>query len=244
MPERPMLELPMLELKGASASYGSVPAISNVSIAIGEGEAVGLLGANGAGKSTTLRAISGLVKLSSGSVTFAGADLATLPPYRIPELGIAHVPEGRQVFPEMTVNENLEIGAFVPKAKAERAHTLDLVYSIFPRLAERKKQLAGTMSGGEQQMLAVGRGLMLKPRLLMLDEPSLGLAPVMTDVTFEKIGEIHKMGTAILLVEQNVSRALSLVQRAYVLESGNVIMHGTSTELANNKQVQAAYLGI
>jgi branched-chain amino acid transport system ATP-binding protein len=234
----------MLELNGASASYGSVPAISNISISIGEGEAVGLLGANGAGKSTTLRAISGLVKLSSGSVTFAGADLASLPPHKIPELGIAHVPEGRQVFPEMTVQENLEIGAYVPTAKAERARTLELVYGIFPRLADRRRQLAGTMSGGEQQMLAVGRGLMLKPRLLMLDEPSLGLAPVMTDVTFEKIGEIHKMGTAILLVEQNVSRALSLVARAYVLESGKVIMHGTSAELANNKQVQAAYLGI
>ncbi len=218
----------MLELSGVSASYGSVPAITGVTISIGEGEAVGLLGANGAGKSTTLRAISSLVKLTAGNITFAGTNLASLPPHRIPELGIAHVPEGRQVFPEMTVQENLEIGAYVPKAKAERARTLDLVYGIFPRLADRKKQLAGT----------------LKPRLLMLDEPSLGLAPVMTDVTFEKIGEIHKMGTAILLVEQNVSRALSLVQRAYVLESGNVIMHGTSTELANNKQVQAAYLGI
>jgi branched-chain amino acid transport system ATP-binding protein len=184
------------------------------------------------------------VKLTAGSIIFAGTDLSSLPPYRIPELGIAHVPEGRQVFPEMTVQENLEIGAFVPKAKAARAQTMEVVYGIFPRLADRRKQLAGTMSGGEQQMLAVGRGLMLKPRLLMLDEPSLGLAPVMTDVTFEKIGEIHKMGTAILLVEQNVSRALSLVQRAYVLESGNVIMHGSSGELANNKQVQAAYLGI
>ena len=234
----------MLKLANVSAAYGSVPAITNVSIEIGEGEAVGLLGANGAGKSTTLRAISGLVKLSTGSVTFAGTDVTALPPYRIPELGIAHVPEGRQVFPEMTVQENLEIGAFVPKARAERAQTMELVYEIFPRLAERKRQLAGTMSGGEQQILAVGRGLMLKPRLLMLDEPSLGLAPVMTDVTFEKIGEIHKMGTAILLVEQNVGRALSLVQRAYVLESGNVIMHGSSSELANNKQVQAAYLGI
>ena len=234
----------MLKLSGVSASYGSVPAITNVSIEIGEGEAVGLLGANGAGKSTTLRAISGLVKLTSGSVTFAGTDLKSLPAYRIPELGIAHVPEGRQVFPEMTVQENLEIGAFVPRAKADRAQTMKLVYGIFPRLADRRKQLAGTMSGGEQQMLAVGRGLMLKPRLLMLDEPSLGLAPVMTDVTFEKIGEIHKMGTAILLVEQNVSRALSLVQRAYVLESGNVMMQGSSSELANNKQVQAAYLGI
>jgi branched-chain amino acid transport system ATP-binding protein len=234
----------VLKLTGVSASYGSVPAIHDVSIEIGEGEAVGLLGANGAGKSTTLRAISGLLKLSSGTVRFAGTDLAAMPAHRIPELGIAHVPEGRQVFPEMTVEENLEIGAYVPKAKAERARTMELVYGIFPRLAERRRQLAGTMSGGEQQMLAVGRGLMLKPRLLMLDEPSLGLAPVMTDVTFEKIGEIHKMGTAILLVEQNVSRALSLVARAYVLESGRVIMHGTSEELSGNKQVQAAYLGI
>ena len=234
----------MLKLSGVSAAYGSVPAISNVSIEIGEGEAVGLLGANGAGKSTTLRAISGLVKLSSGKVSFDGVDVASLAPHRIPELGIAHVPEGRQVFPDMTVQENLEIGAYVPKARADRAKTMQLVYEIFPRLADRRRQLAGTMSGGEQQMLAVGRGLMLKPRLLMLDEPSLGLAPVMTDVTFEKIGEIHKMGCAILLVEQNVSRALSLVQRAYVLESGNVIMQGTSSELANNKQVQAAYLGI
>jgi branched-chain amino acid transport system ATP-binding protein len=234
----------MLELANVSAAYGSVPAISNVAIEVGAGEAVGLLGANGAGKSTTLRAISGLVRVSSGKVTFDDVDVASMPPHRIPELGIAHVPEGRQVFPEMTVQENLEIGAFVPKARAERAHTIKLVYEIFPRLAERRRQLAGTMSGGEQQMLAVGRGLMLKPRLLMLDEPSLGLAPVMTDVTFEKIGEIHRMGTAILLVEQNVSRALSLVQRAYVLESGRVIMHGTSQELANNRQVQAAYLGI
>jgi branched-chain amino acid transport system ATP-binding protein len=237
-------EQPVLELKTVSARYGSVPAIHEVSIHIGAGEAVGLLGANGAGKSTTLRVISGLVRRTSGTISFLGIDLASLPPYRIPELGIAHVPEGRQVFPEMTVQENLEIGAYVPKAKAARSRSLDLVYGIFPRLADRKKQLAGTMSGGEQQMLAVGRGLMLQPRLLMLDEPSLGLAPVMTDVTFEKIAEIHKMGTAILLVEQNISRALSLVQRAYVLESGQVIMHGSSAELADNKQVQAAYLGI
>jgi branched-chain amino acid transport system ATP-binding protein len=234
----------MLELSGVSASYGSVPAIGDVGITVGEGEAVGLLGANGAGKSTTLRAISGLVRLTSGRITFLGTDLATLPPHKVAELGIAHVPEGRQVFPEMTVHENLEIGSYAPRAKAERARTLELVYGVFPRLAERRKQLAGTMSGGEQQMLAVGRGLMLKPRLLMLDEPSLGLAPVMTDVTFEKIREIHAMGTAILLVEQNVSRALTLVQRAYVLESGKVIMHGSSAELANNRQVQAAYLGI
>jgi branched-chain amino acid transport system ATP-binding protein len=234
----------VIELKGISASYRRVPAIQDVTIRVGEGEAVGLLGANGAGKSTTLRAISGLVKLTAGSVTFLGQDLAALPPHRITELGIAHVPEGRQVFPEMTVNENLEIGSYAPRARAERARSLEFVYGIFPRPAKRRKQLAGTMSGGEQQMLAVGRGMMLKPRLLMLDEPSLGLAPVMTDATFQKIHEIHSMGTAVLLVEQNVNRALTLVQRAYVLESGRVIMHGTSAKLANNKQVQAAYLGI
>jgi branched-chain amino acid transport system ATP-binding protein len=234
----------MLTLSGVSATYGKVPAVSDVCIEVGEGEAVGLLGANGAGKSTTLRAISGLVRLTSGAITFAGTNIASMRPYEVTALGIAHVPEGRQVFPELTVEENLEIGAYVPNAKRERARTLEVVYNIFPVLAERRRQRAGTMSGGEQQMLAVGRGLMLRPRLLMLDEPSLGLAPVMTDITFQKIQEIHAMGTAVLLVEQNVARALTLVQRAYVLESGRVIMHGKSAELANNKQVQAAYLGI
>jgi branched-chain amino acid transport system ATP-binding protein len=234
----------VLELSRVSASYGAVPALAEISISVGEGEAVGLLGANGAGKSTTLRTISGLLRATSGAITFGGRNIGSLPPYKVTELGIAHVPEGRQVFPELTVQENLEIGAYVPAAKAQRKRSLELVLDIFPVLAARRKQLAGTMSGGEQQMLAVGRGLMLKPRLLMLDEPSLGLAPVVTDITFQKIQEIHAMGTAILLVEQNVSRALTLVQRAYVLESGKVIMHGTSAELANNKQVQAAYLGI
>ena len=234
----------MLTLSGVSARYGSVPAVHDVSITVAEGEAVGLLGANGAGKSSTLRAISGLLRLTSGTITFFGSNIAALPPYRITELGIAHVPEGRQVFPELTVKENLEVGAYIASAKAARRRTLDLVFGIFPVLAERQRQLAGTMSGGEQQMLAVGRGLMLKPRLLMLDEPSLGLAPVVTDACFAKIKEIHSMGTAVLLVEQNVSRALALVQRAYVLESGRVIMHGSSAELANNRQVQAAYLGI
>jgi branched-chain amino acid transport system ATP-binding protein len=234
----------LLALSEVSAGYGSVRAVSNVSITVSEGEAVGLLGANGAGKSTTLRAISGLVRPTSGTITFRGKNIDSLPAYKITELGIAHVPEGRQVFPELTVKENLEIGAYIPKARAARTQTLDLVFAIFPVLAERRKQLAGTMSGGEQQMLAVGRGLMLRPHLLMLDEPSLGLAPVVAEATFDKIQEIHAMGTAILLVEQNVSRALTLVQRAYVLESGKVIMKGTSAELANNKQVQAAYLGI
>ncbi|MGB6536778.1 MAG: ABC transporter ATP-binding protein [Xanthobacteraceae bacterium] len=234
----------MLKLLGVSAGYRSVPAVQDVEIAVGAGEAVGLLGANGAGKSTTLRAISGLVRLTAGTIAFLDRNIAALPAYRVAELGIAHVPEGRQVFPELTVLENLEIGAYIPSAKAERRHTLELVFDIFPVLAERRKQFAGTMSGGEQQMLAVARGLMLKPRLLMLDEPSLGLAPVVTDVTFEKIRQIHAMGMAILRVEQNVSRALSLVQRAYVLESGRVIMHGSSAELMNNKKVQTAYLGL
>ncbi|HXF78370.1 MAG TPA: ABC transporter ATP-binding protein [Usitatibacter sp.] len=234
----------MIELSGVSASYRKVPAIRDIDIRVGEGEAVGLLGANGAGKSTTLRAISGLVKLTAGRITFEGNDLAALSPYRVAELGIAHVPEGRQVFPEMTVQENLEMGSYAPRAKSERARSLELVYAVFPRLAERRTQLGGTMSGGEQQMLAIGRGLMLRPRLLMLDEPSLGLAPVMCDVTFEKIEEIHKMGTAILLVEQNVSRALGLVQRAYVLEGGTVTLQGASADLARNPLVQAAYLGM
>jgi len=234
----------VIDLSNVSASYGAVPAIAGVTIRVGQGEAVGLLGANGAGKSTTLRAISGLVKLTGGWIKFMGQDLASLPPYKIAELGIAHVPEGRQVFPEMTVNENLEVGSYTSRAKADRKESLELVYSIFPRLAERRTQLAGTMSGGEQQMLAVGRGLMLKPRLLMLDEPSLGLAPVTCDVTFEKIAEIHKLGTAILLVEQNVSRALALVERAYVLEGGKVVMDGSSSFLANNREVQVAYLGL
>ncbi len=234
----------MLTLSRVNAGYGSVTAVIDVSIMVAEGEAVGLLGANGAGKSTTLRAISGLMRLTSGTITFGGTNIGSLPPYKVTELGIAHVPEGRQVFPEMTVRENLELGAYIRSAKAERNRTLDLVFTIFPVLAERRRQLAGTMSGGEQQMLAIGRGLMLKPRLLMLDEPSLGLAPVVTDATFDKIQEIHSMGMAILLVEQNVSRALTLVQRAYVLESGKVVMQGTSAELANNKRVQAAYFGI
>jgi branched-chain amino acid transport system ATP-binding protein len=234
----------VLALSAVSAGYASIPAISDVNIVVGEGEAVGLLGSNGAGKSTTLRTISGLVRPTSGMITFLGRSIASLPAYKVTALGIAHVPEGRQVFPELTVNENLEIGAYIPSAKAVRARTLELVFNIFPTLAERRRQLAGTLSGGEQQMLAVGRGLMLQPRLLMLDEPSLGLAPVVTDVTFQKIQEIHAMGTAILLVEQNVSRALTLVQRAYVLESGKIIMQGTSAELANNREVQMAYLGL
>jgi branched-chain amino acid transport system ATP-binding protein len=234
----------MLALSGVSAGYGPVMAISRVSLSVAEGETVGLLGANGAGKSTVLRAISGLVKLRSGTITFDGASIASLPAYKIASCGIAHVPEGRRVFPEMTVQENLEMGAYIPRAKAERRNTIELVFSIFPRLAQRRRQLAGTMSGGEQQMLAIGRGLMLKPRLLMLDEPSLGLAPVVIDSTFDAIQKIHALGMSILLVEQNASRALTLVQRAYVLERGEIAMQDTAAGLANNDRMRAAYLGI
>ena len=191
----------MLELSGVSASYGSVPAITDVSIAIGEGEAVGLLGANGAGKSTTLRAVSGLVKLFAGKVTFDGVDLATLPPYRIPELGIAHVPEGRQVFPEMTVQENLEIGAYTPKAKADRARTMELVYSIFPRLADRRKQLAGTMSGGEQQMVAIARAMVTQPACVLADEPTGNLDRATAESVFDlMLSTAEKQGTAFVVV--------------------------------------------
>jgi branched-chain amino acid transport system ATP-binding protein len=234
----------MIELSGVSASYGTVPAITEITINVGEGEAVGLLGTNGAGKSTTLRAISGLVKLTAGNVTFMGANLAALPPHRITELGIAHVPEGRQVFPEMTVHENLEIGSYAPRAKADRASSLDLVYGIFPRLAERRKQLAGTMSGGEQQMLAVGRGLMLKPRLLMLDEPSLGLAPTVVHEIFRIVKELNADdGLTVLVVEQNANVALDAATRAYVLEVGQVAIEGESAELRRDEGIRKSYLG-
>jgi len=237
----------MLEVNGLSAGYGSTQVLQDVSLHVAPGDSVCLIGANGAGKTTLLRCIAGLLPARAGRISVSGRDVGTASASARLGLGMALVPEGRRVFAPMSVRENLEMGAFRrlwPRRDPAVAADMTMVFDLFPRLWERRSLAAGLLSGGEQQMLAVGRGLMLKPRLLMLDEPSLGLAPVMTDVTFEKIGEIHKMGTAILLVEQNVSRALSLVQRAYVLESGNVIMHGTSTELANNKQVQAAYLGI
>jgi len=220
-----------------------VPAVGDVNIEVGEGEAVGLLGANGAGKSTTLRAISGLVRLTSGTISFLGTNIASLPPYKVTELGIAHVPEGRQVFPEMTVQENLEIGAYVPRAKAERSRTLELVFSIFPVLAERRKQLGGTMSGGEQQMCAIGRGLMARPRLLMLDEPALGLAPMLVRQVFAALKEINGRGVTVLLVEQNVQHALRLAHRAYVLETGRVTLEGTSSALLVDARVRQRFLG-
>ena len=234
----------MLEVKGLDVSYGDVPALRDVSMTVGEGESVSALGANGAGKSTLLRTISGLLRPRQGTIELDGTRLDRLPAYEIAALGIAHVPEGRRVLPDLSVEENLQLGAYLPKPKARRKETLAWIYEIFPRLAERRRQRAGTLSGGEQQMLAVGRGLMLRPRILMLDEPSLGLAPIVVDMTFEKIAEVRREGIAILLVEQNVQRALGLTDRGYVLEQGRIVLQGTSRELLENPHVKVAYLGM
>jgi branched-chain amino acid transport system ATP-binding protein len=234
----------MLEVRDLDAAYGEVMILRGVAVTVGTGESVAVIGANGAGKSTLLRVISGLLRPRRGAILFDGARTDALPPYEIAALGIAHVPEGRRVFPDMTVEENLELGAYLPRPKARRRESLAWVYQIFPRLAERRYQRAGTLSGGEQQMLAVGRGLMLRPRLLMLDEPSLGLAPLVVATTFEKIAEVRKEGIAILLVEQNVQRALALADRGYVLEGGQVVLQGPSQTLLEDPHVKVAYLGL
>ncbi len=234
----------MLEVSGIYVYYVDVPALREVTLQVGDGESVTVIGANGAGKSTILKTISGLLRPRTGSIRFAESNLTVLAPYEIAALGIAHVPEGRRIFPELTVQENLEIGSYLPAAKERRSETMNRVMEIFPKLRERARQLGGTLSGGEQQMLAIGRGLMLRPRLLMLDEPSLGLAPIMAENTFEKIDEIHRQGISILLVEQNVVRALDLVQRGYILGNGQIVLQGTAAELKTNEQVQDAYLGI
>jgi branched-chain amino acid transport system ATP-binding protein len=234
----------MLEVKQIDVYYGEFQALRKVAVQVMDGESVTIIGANGAGKSTTLKTISGLLRPREGSIHFDGHELSSLPPYEIAALGIAHIPEGRRVFPELTVLENLEMGAYLPSAKKKRQETLAWVLEIFPILRERSKQMGGTLSGGEQQMLAIARGLMLRPRLLMLDEPSLGLAPIMAENTFEKIDEIHREGISILLVEQNVMRALTLVQRGYILGNGQIVLQGTATDLLENEQVKDAYLGL
>ncbi len=234
----------MLEVTSIDVYYVEVPALREVTLQVANGESVTVIGANGAGKSTILKTISGLLRPRRGAIRFAERDLTTLPPYEIAGLGIAHVPEGRRIFPELTVRENLEMGSYLPAAKERRAETMKWVIDIFPKLGERAGQLGGTLSGGEQQMLAIGRGLMLRPQLLMLDEPSLGLAPIMAENTFEKIDEIHRQGISILLVEQNVVRALDLVQRGYILGNGQIVLQGTAAELKKNEQVKDAYLGI
>jgi len=234
----------MLEIRDLDAAYSEVTVLRGINVTLAQGESVAVIGANGAGKSTMLRVISGLLRPQRGAVLFDGSRVDHLAPYDIAALGIAHVPEGRRVLPDMTVEENLELGAYLPKPKARRREGLAWVYQIFPRLAERRYQRAGTLSGGEQQMLAVGRGLMLRPRLLMLDEPSLGLAPLVVATTFEKIAEVRKEGIAILLVEQNVQRALTLTDRGYVLEGGRVVLQGPSQTLLENPHVKVAYLGL
>jgi branched-chain amino acid transport system ATP-binding protein len=227
-----------------AAGYGDLLTIRAVSLEVREGECVALIGGNGAGKTTTLRAIAGLLPARTGRIVFRGHPLAGLSPRQVVELGLAHVPEGRQVFPSLSVRENLDLGARTAAARASRRASLDTVFALFPRLRERERQLAGTLSGGEQQMLAIGRGLMACPRLLLLDEPSLGLAPIMVRNIFEIVETINGQGTTILLVEQNVHRVLQICHRGYVLENGEVTLAGSREELLGSAYVRRAYLGL
>jgi branched-chain amino acid transport system ATP-binding protein len=235
----------LLSINNLQVSYGSIRALHGISLKVPEGKIVTLIGANGAGKSTTLRAISGLIKTSGGNVQYDGAEITGEAPHQVVSKGLCQVPEGRMVFANLTVQENLQMGAYLQRDKAWTAARTEYVFTVFPRLLERRKQLAGTLSGGEQQMLAIGRALLGNPRFLMLDEPSLGIAPLLTKAIFEKIVEINRtQGLTILLVEQNANLALDVSSYGYVLETGKVILEGPSAELKANPQVQAAYLGI
>ncbi len=233
----------MLKLSNLNVCYGAIHAIHDVSLEVKDGEIVSLIGANGAGKTTILRSITGLHQAKSGSVEYNGQDLLKTLPSRIVTLGVAHVPEGRHVFPAMTVEENLEMGAYMGKDRERIKESIKEIFQRFPRLEERKKQLAGTLSGGEQQMLAVGRALMSRPGILLMDEPSMGLSPILIREIFDIIKEVHKQGITVLLVEQNAKMALSIADRAYVLETGRIVMTGTGRELLNNADVKKAYLG-
>ncbi len=233
----------LLELKNVCSGYGAIEALKGINIHIEKGEIVTLIGANGAGKSTTLRSITGLVPPSTGEILYEGRILNEVPTHRITAMGISMVPEGRAIFANLTVSENLEMGAYLRTDKAENEKDLDRVFSLFPRLKERRKQAGGTLSGGEQQMLAIGRALMARPRLLLLDEPSLGLAPLLVHSIFEAVDTINREGTSILLVEQNANAALKHSHRAYVLETGTIIMEGLSAELIADPRVKEAYLG-
>lgn len=234
----------MLKVDDLHVSYGAIKALQGISMKVDRGECMAIVGSNGAGKTTLLKTICGLLTPLQGSIDLDGASLIGKPAYDIAHLGVAHVPEGRRVFTDMTVLDNLILGSYVKEAKAHRNESLEYVFSLFPRLAERKSQLAGTLSGGEQQMLAVARGLMLRPKLLILDEPSSGLAPIIVEQMYEKLDEIHKNSDmAMLVVEQNVPVALSIADGGYVLENGMISISGTSDELMTNPQVKAAYLG-
>jgi len=234
----------LLRIDGLEVAYGDLTAVRDASLEIEPGEIVALIGSNGAGKTTTLRAISGLLPIRGGRIEFGGQRIDGLLPSKVVARGIAHVPEGRQLFPTMTVFENLELGATSLRDTARKAATLEWVFRLFPQLEERRSQLAGTLSGGEQQMCAIGRGLMARPELLLLDEPSLGLAPVMVRLIFDTLREINAGGTTILLVEQNVLRALQLSHRGYVMENGGIALHGTREALQQNPHVKQAYLGL
>jgi len=234
----------MLTLRNVQTFYGDLQALHSVSLSVKEGEIVSVIGNNGAGKTTTLMTISGVLRPRRGDIQFDGRRIEAHKPAEIVGLGLGHVPEGRQLFPTMTVEENLLMGACARRAKERRAETMARVFDLFPRLRERRRQIAGTLSGGEQQMVAIGRGLMGLPRLLMLDEPSLGLSPVMVTAMFEAIAQINRAGTTVLLVEQNVLRALKLSHRGYVLEDGRVVAEGPSGDLLHNPQVRATYLGL
>ena len=233
----------MLEVRDLEVNYGSINAIKKISFDVNEGEVIALIGANGAGKTTTLHTITGLLKARSGSVMFEGKELLKTPPHKIVEMGMAHVPEGRRIFQQLTVYKNLTMGAFTRKDKGAIEETLKMVYSKFPRLEERKKQVAGTLSGGEQQMLAMGRALMSKPKIVLMDEPSMGLSPLFVAEVFKIIEEIRAGGTTVLLVEQNAKKALEIADRAYVLETGKIVLSGDAKELMNNDSVKKAYLG-
>lgn len=233
----------MLKLENIVAYYGELQALWGISLEVQEGELVALVGPNGAGKTTTLRVINGLLKPASGKIKFRDEDLLKKAAHQIVSLGISQVPEGGRTFSGLTVLENLELGSFVPKARKDKDQTLQSVYETFPRLEERKTQLAGTLSGGERQMLAIGRALMSKPSLLLLDEPSFGLAPILVDHMFEMISEINKQGVTVLLVEQNVRAALELAQRSYVIENGQIVGEGTGDDLLSFESIRAAYLG-
>jgi branched-chain amino acid transport system ATP-binding protein len=235
---------PLLELEDVHTFYGSIEALKGISLEVNEGEVVTLIGANGAGKSTTLRSINGLNTPKQGRIVFRGKDITRRGPHDIVEMGISQSPEGRRLFPHMSVLENLEMGAFQRKDRAEIRSDLQRVYGLFERLEERKNQRAGTLSGGEQQMCAIGRALMARPKLLMLDEPSMGLAPIFVEKIFEIIHEINEQGTTILLVEQNALMALDAAQRGYVMETGKIALHDDAKALRENEQVQKAYLGI
>lgn len=233
----------MLEIKNIQVYYGMIQAIKDVSFEVNEGEVIALIGANGAGKTTILHTITGLIPAKNGEVLYEGINLQKIPAHKIVSHGIAHVPEGRRVFSQLSVYDNLLLGAFTRSDKAEIEESLETVYKRFPRLFERKNQLAGTLSGGEQQMLAMGRALMSKPKIVLMDEPSMGLSPILVEEIFDIIKSISKSGTTVLLVEQNAKKALSIADRAYVLETGKIVLNGDAKELMNDESVKKAYLG-